>query len=282
MESEMTCCERIKFALSKLVMELFGTFVFTLLFETHSQPVILIGLWVLTIFAWKISAAQLNPAVTLAFMFRHDSKKIHASMGINMMIAQVAGAYLGALYWTFVSWGSKAMEPVGTKNAAGDWTSGPYVFQAIMQEIFGTFIFVLFFKIVTDERLHFSKEATINCFIIASSYVAARSIVNGVKLDLISSYGACLNPAVAVGISLNSVINNPGSTFSWFWIYWFMPFVGSILSIVFYRFVYMKTQLMIMSDQKEEAENLEKDLEQKNDYEQTLIDNMGAKLGLDA
>jgi len=34
MESEMSCCERIKFALSKLIMEFFGTFVFTLLFET--------------------------------------------------------------------------------------------------------------------------------------------------------------------------------------------------------------------------------------------------------
>ena len=57
MESEMTCCERIKFALSKLIMEFFGTFVFTLLFETHAQPIMLIGLWVLTIFAWKISAS---------------------------------------------------------------------------------------------------------------------------------------------------------------------------------------------------------------------------------
>ena len=181
-------------------------------------------------------------------MFRHDSKKIHASMGINMMIAQVAGAYLGALYWTFVAWGAKPMMPVGTKNAKDEWVTGPFVFQSIMQEILGTFIFVLFFKIVTDERLHFSKEPTINCFIIACSYVASRSIVNGAKLNIISTYGACLNPAVAIGISLNSVINWPGDTFAWFWIYWLLPFVGSILSIIFYRFVYMKTQLMIMSD----------------------------------
>jgi len=75
-----------------------------------------------------------------------------------------------------------------------------------MQETFGTFLFVLFFKIVTDERLHFSKENAINCFIIASSYTASRSIVNG-STPTISTYGACLNPAVAVGITLNSLLN---------------------------------------------------------------------------
>jgi glycerol uptake facilitator-like aquaporin len=64
----------------------------------------LLGLWIMTIFLWKISASQMNPAVTIAFMFRADSKKIHFSMGLLMMGAQVAGAYCGALYWSFVSW----------------------------------------------------------------------------------------------------------------------------------------------------------------------------------
>ena len=112
MESEMTCCERIKFAFSKLVMEFFGTFVFTLLFETQSEVVMLMGLWIMTIFAWKISQSQLNPAVTLAFMFRNDSKKIHVSMGTLMIGAQCLGAYCGALYWTFVSWHAYPMMPV--------------------------------------------------------------------------------------------------------------------------------------------------------------------------
>ena len=266
MESEMSCCERIKFALSKLIMEFFGTFVFTLLYLTHVQPVMLIGLWVLTIFSWKISASQLNPAVTLAFIFRADSKKIHLTMGINMMIDQVAGAYCGALYWNFVSWGIPAMEP----NVNGNLN--PLVFQAMMQEIFGTFIFVLLFKIVTDERLHFSKEATINCFIIAASYIAARSIVNGATMTITANYGACLNPAVAVGITLNSILTagQVGSTFKWFWIYWFLPFAGSAIAIIFYRFVYMKTQLMIMNDQKEHME--EKALEEvEENMEEALL-----------
>jgi glycerol uptake facilitator-like aquaporin len=77
-----------------------------------------------------------------------------------------------------------------------------------MQEIIGTFIFVLFFKIMTDERLHFSKENAINCFVIASAYVASRQIVNSGGAG-ISTYGACLNPAIAVGISLGAAIQNP-------------------------------------------------------------------------
>lgn len=249
MESEMSCCERIKFAMSKLLMEAFGTFVFTLLFLTGNQLTMLIGLWVLTIFCWKISASHLNPAVTLAFMFRNDSKKVHFTLGLLMMGAQVAGAYLGALYIAFVSWGVAPLYPVESK----------YAFDAMMQEILGTFIFVLFFKIVTDERLHFSKENAINCFIIAAAYVAARTIVNGSRLMYITSFGACLNPAVAVGITLVSVMNDAGTTFTWFWLYWLMPFVGSIIAIIFYRFVYLKTQLMIMKDEahhEEEEENV--------------------------
>jgi len=122
---------------------------------------------------------------------------------------------------------------------------------------------------VTDERLHFSNIEALNCFIISASYVASRSIVNGAS-GAISSYGACLNPAIAVGISLNSIISNPGDSLKWFWLYWLLPFCGSILAIIFYRFVYMKTQLMVQKDQQENAvENAED--EDKKDFEGTIL-----------
>jgi glycerol uptake facilitator-like aquaporin len=144
------------------------------------------------------------------------------------------------------------------------------------QETFGTFIFVLFFKIVTDERLHFSKEPAINCFIIAASYVSARSIVNGTTFT-ISTYGACLNPAVAVGITLNSMMQTPGDSLKWFWLYWLLPFAGSLLAIVFYRFVYMKTQLMVMKDQQEDK--VEDELKEEVEYDNTIV--AEATAGLD-
>lgn len=169
MESEMGCCERIKNGFSKLLVECFGTFVFTLLFISGSNLAMLIGLWILTIFCWKISASQLNPAVTLAYMFRSDSKKVHFMMGLLLIGAQCLGAYLGALYMVFILWEIKVMQP----------DEPSYAFFAMMQETFGTFCFVLFFMIATDEKSHFSTQSAINCFTIACGYVAAREIVSG-------------------------------------------------------------------------------------------------------
>ena len=104
MEAQMTFGEMLKFSLSKMLLELFATGVLTMLFINGDQGVLLLGLWILTIFCWKISSAQLNPAVTLAFMVRRDSKKLHFSMGLLIMAAQFAGAFGGALLMAFFSW----------------------------------------------------------------------------------------------------------------------------------------------------------------------------------
>jgi hypothetical protein len=43
----------------------------------------------------------------------------------------------------------------------------------------GTFIFVFLFMLSTDSKTQFSKDKVINCFIIASSYCAARLMAGG-------------------------------------------------------------------------------------------------------
>lgn len=75
----------------------------------------------------------------------------------------------------------------------------------------GTFIVVFFFMTQTEEKMLFSHEKAINCFIIASSYVAARAMFYGSGNSSIlhpepSKYGACLNPAIAIGITFASLI----------------------------------------------------------------------------
>jgi hypothetical protein len=51
-----------------------------------------------------------------------------------------------------------------------------------------------------------------------------------------------------------------------------MPFAGSAIAIVFYRFVYMKTQLMVMKDQEHHAEEkAEAGDEIAEDVEQTML-----------
>ena len=61
---------------------------------------------------------------------------------------------------------------------------------------------VLFFMMMTDEKMLFSREKAINCFIIASAYLAAIAIFDGSRFAAqpASNYGAVLNPALALGI----------------------------------------------------------------------------------
>jgi glycerol uptake facilitator-like aquaporin len=87
MEAQMTFREMFTFSLAKMLLEFFATGVLTMLFITGEQGILLLGFWILTIFCWKISSAQLNPAVTLAFMARRDSKRLHVSMGLLIMAA---------------------------------------------------------------------------------------------------------------------------------------------------------------------------------------------------
>ena len=115
----------------------------------------------------------------------------------------------------------------------------------MVQEALGSFIAVLFFMMQTDEKMFFSREKAINCFIIASSYVAARAMFNGQNgvVNQISTFGACLNPAIALGLILGAVFNGDYgmNAFSSLWLYPTLPFGGSVLALLFFEFVYKKT-----------------------------------------
>lgn len=51
----------------------------------------------LLILAARISGAHYNPIVTLAFMLRRDAGQFNKWLGILYMLAQLSGAYVGAL-----------------------------------------------------------------------------------------------------------------------------------------------------------------------------------------
>jgi len=127
--------------------------------------------------------------------------------------------------------------------------SKTFFIQAIVQEILGSFITVLFFMMQTEDSMLFSRERALNCFIIASGYVSARamffgSLSNGALGEItkqISSFGACLNPAIALGIMLSSVWEGGWSAIRDAWLYPTMPFAGSVLALIFFEFVYKKT-----------------------------------------
>jgi len=185
----------LKFSLSKLVMEFTGTLFLTMFFSTSSSGVILLGLWILTIFFWKISGSHFNPAVTFAFMFRKDEHKMPVKIALCYMLAQVLGAFAGALLLNFYTFNLSPLDYTNT-----------LFFRALTQEALTSFIYVFFFMTCTDEKLLFSNEKAINCFIIASSYVGARSMFVGQSI-IATTYGAVSNPAIALGIMMSTLIN---------------------------------------------------------------------------
>lgn len=178
----------LKFSLSKLVMECVGTLFFTMFFSSGSSTIMLLGLWILNIFFWKISGSHFNPAVTLAFMFRKDERKISWKLALSYIVAQMIGAFIGALLLNFY-----------TYNLPELFYLNKLFFRAMFQELLCSFIYVFFFMSNTDEKLLFSAEKAINCFILAASFVGARAMFFG-NSHSITSYGAVMNPAVAIGI----------------------------------------------------------------------------------
>ena len=101
MESSMSCGQMLKFSLSKLIMEFIGTLFLTLFFSSGNSMCILLGLWILTIFFWKISGSHFNPAVTFSLIFRKDERKISVQLALAYIALQFLGGYVGALLVNF-------------------------------------------------------------------------------------------------------------------------------------------------------------------------------------
>ena len=60
----------------------------------------LLVIWVLTIFGWKISGAHYNPCISVAYMLRKDVGSFPRILGVAYSVMQILGAFVGAL----ISW----------------------------------------------------------------------------------------------------------------------------------------------------------------------------------
>lgn len=64
----------------------------------NEQTGILLGMWVVTLFAESISGAHFNPAVTLVFMLRKNSNLGQRRLkGIIYIVGQICGGILAGL-----------------------------------------------------------------------------------------------------------------------------------------------------------------------------------------
>jgi len=141
----------------------------------------------------------------------------------------------------------------------------------------GTFFFVTLFMICTDKNTKFSSDKVINCFIIASSYIASRllsggQLVTGInnstyytpehyeyiipdynKSKVVSSSDFCnksskalfsyhfinTGPLLNPGIALGQMI--AAFNFTYLYAYVGPPICGAILAGCFYEYVFVKS-----------------------------------------
>jgi glycerol uptake facilitator-like aquaporin len=108
----------------------------------------------------------------------------------------------------------------------------------MVTEFLGSFILVFFYLTQTEGKTVFSNEKAITCFIIASSYIAGRSMC---AANHITKTGAVLNPAISIGTNFTQLFSDGGNKFKWVWLYGLFPLLGGIVAVVFHEFVFKKT-----------------------------------------
>ena len=115
----------------------------------------------------------------------------------------------------------------------------------------------------------FSKEAAINCLILASAYVGTRAIwfgqnvavcnyINGDKYcagNAASTYGLVANPAIAFGICLSGLFSEGFTAWTAIYLYPVVPFGGAFCAFLFFEFVYKKTYEVFHPDAAEQDGN---------------------------
>ena len=153
------CCDTCKLNVSRLIYEFFGTLLLTMVFLTHGAGPgkVLMAVWILTVFCWKVSGSHFNPIISFAYIFRKDTSGLPRLVMILYMLVQVLGAFFGAL---LMVWLQEDLAPIGPSNQTtitpnhhthancylpNDGKANVNVFRASMQETIGSFIFVFFF-----------------------------------------------------------------------------------------------------------------------------------------
>lgn len=160
-------------------------------------------------------------------------------MGIIYIVGQVCGGILVGLICLTIQVDSWILPARVFSEDNSIKRSG---FSTFISETLGAFVYVLFFLISTDKKTRYSKDKTINCLVIAASYVAAQGIAGGQQ---VSRNGPLLNPTVALG----TMIWNVSYGSFQYWQYIVMPLVGTVLAIIFYELIFVKTIEFLEDDE---------------------------------
>lgn len=112
----------------------------------------------------------------------------------------------------------------------------------------GAFFLVFMYLSSTEEKTKFTKDKAVQTIILAGSYLGAM-LIAGVKLTTLRA--SPVNPAIAIAISFT----NPGiGALGSLWIFIAGSLLGSVLSLIFFEFVY-KTTTQLVEDIEEEEDH---------------------------
>ena len=202
---------------------------------------LLLGMFVTIMFSARISGSHFNPCITLGYMIGNVKLgKFDRVLGFLYILAQFAGAFLGCIFAKIFSGDLITIElAIGTND----------IMQTIILEILGSFFLVFMYLTSTEEKTKFTKDAAVQTIILAGSYLGAM-LIAGVKLDKLDA--SPVNPAIAIAF----VFFNPtGAAFGSLLIFGTMSLVGSVLALIFFRYVYQKTQETMEDMEEEESHN---------------------------
>jgi len=115
-------------------------------------------------------------------------------------------------------------------------------------------MYVFFFMANTDEKSQFSNEKAINCFVLACSYIGARTIFYG-NAKTVTSFGAVMNPATAIGIQMSGLFSQGFSSWNSIYLYPTVPFASSFAAVLFFELVYKNTQAVLNGDNDEKSDS---------------------------
>jgi glycerol uptake facilitator protein len=180
--------------------------------------------------AGGITGAHINPAVTLAAILH---KSIAVSTGLLYMVAQVVGAFVGALLVYLMYAGNFAK--YGYKNVFYTGPAGGYenlIFTQYFTEIVGTFCLLLFVYAIVDSVRNVGPGANLWPFMVGMGVLA-------IGLSLGGPTGYAINPARDFGPRLMAALF-AGDAKAFSDAYFLVPIIGPLIGGVAGAFFYTR------------------------------------------
>ena len=169
-----------------------------------------------------ISGCHLNPAVSIGLWV---GQRFPASQLLPYIIAQVAGAFVGAVVLYFIASGQTGFDVTAgfASNGFGEHSPGGYTMTAaLITEVVMTMMFIFIIMGATDDR--------------APKGMAPNAIGLGLTLIHLISIpitNTSVNPARSTGVA---ILQN-GWAIEQLWLFWAAPIAGAVLGAIIYNFI---------------------------------------------